>query len=1223
VNDDAPRNPDAGPLAVLARVDQVCDRFEAAWPDPGQQAPRPRIEDYLGETLEPERSQLLTQLLALELEYRRAAGETPLLEDYRARFPDHGAVVRRIFAAPETVAPQPTANPSAAAPPAGGVSPAERFRPLRLHAEGGLGEVHLAQDCELPREVALKRIRDEYADDPDSRHRFLREAEITGGLEHPGIVPVYGLGQGAGGRPYYAMRFIKGDSLKQAIERFHQAEGPKRDPGERSLALRELLGRFVAVCNAVAYAHSRGVVHRDLKPANVMLGPYGETLVVDWGLAKLVGRPESPGKAEATLRPRSGGGQAPTQAGAVIGTPAFMSPEQAAGRSDQLGPASDIYGLGATLYALLTGQPPVPGDDLMAILARVQSGEIVPPRRVKGEVPAALEAVCRKAMALRPQDRYGTALELAADVEHWLADEPVSAHREPWAARAGRWMRRHKPARAAGAAAAVVLLLLGGAGAWWLERQQAERQAEQARQEGALRQEGAATLEQATRLRRGGHFDESRQLLERARQRLEDGGPDDLRQEVEQALADTALARRLDEARQQASTVAEGELDVVGARQSFAAALREAGLVRLGDGAEEAGARVRASAVRAEVVAALEAWASLTGDDAQRGWLLAVARAADPSPARDRLRQPRLWRDRAALARLAAGDSAAALSPQLTIALAYALVRSGGDAVPLLRAAQARHPDDFWLNFELGVALAGAKQWDEAVGHYRAALAVRPRSSAVYNNLGLALAGRGQMAEAIRHFEEALRIAPKLADAHTSLGLALQAQGRLAEAIRHFEQALRLDPKNAKAHGGLGNALQAQGRLAEAISHYQQALRLDPKDTRARTNLGAALVGRGQMEEAIRTLEEALGLDPKEAGAHYNLGNALQAQGRLAEAISHFEQALRLDPKNAKAHNNLGFALYNSGQVAEAISHFEQALRLDPKDVQAHKNLGLALAIRGQVGEAISHFEQALRLDPKLADADTSLGLALQAQGRLAEAISHFEQALRLDPKDAVAHWALGGALLRQGCFAEARKATRRCLDLMPQGHPLRLPATRQLQQCERFLTLEKKLPAVLKGEAHPATAAERIDLAQLCQEHKHLFVAAARFYTAAFAAEPKLADDLRSGHRYNAACAAALAAAGKGEDAAKLADQERAKLRQQALTWLQADLAAWTHLAEKGPPQSRSAVQRKLRHWQQDPALAAVRGSDALAKLPAAEHDAWKKLWAEVDALLKRVQDK
>src|SRR5208283_3534697 len=178
-----------------------------------------------------------------------------------------------------------------------------RFTVLRPHAQGGLGAVFVARDEELRREVALKEIQERHADDPDSRARFLREAEITGGLEHPGIVPVYGLGQYADGRPYYAMRFIRGDSLHEAIDRFHKADVPDRDPGERTLKLRQLLDQFIDVCNAVAYAHSRGVLHRDLKPGNIMLGKYGETLVVDWGLAKIVGKSGSNLTGEAPLLP--------------------------------------------------------------------------------------------------------------------------------------------------------------------------------------------------------------------------------------------------------------------------------------------------------------------------------------------------------------------------------------------------------------------------------------------------------------------------------------------------------------------------------------------------------------------------------------------------------------------------------------------------------------------------------------------------------------------------------------------------------------------------------------------------------------------------------------------------------------------------------------------------------------------------------------------------------
>jgi tRNA A-37 threonylcarbamoyl transferase component Bud32 len=190
-------------------------------------------------------------------------------------------------------------------------SDGQRFRVLRPHAQGGLGAVFVALDAELHREVALKQILDHHADDPASRQRFLIEAEITGGLEHPGIVPVYGLGTYADGRPYYAMRFIKGDSLKEAIQHFHADASLKTDPGRRSLALRKLLRRFTDVCNAIDYAHSCGVLHRDLKPGNIIVGQHGETLVVDWGLAKPLGHVE-PGSAtgERTLMPSSASGSA-------------------------------------------------------------------------------------------------------------------------------------------------------------------------------------------------------------------------------------------------------------------------------------------------------------------------------------------------------------------------------------------------------------------------------------------------------------------------------------------------------------------------------------------------------------------------------------------------------------------------------------------------------------------------------------------------------------------------------------------------------------------------------------------------------------------------------------------------------------------------------------------------------------------------------------------------
>ena len=362
-----------------------------------------------------------------------------------------------------------------------------RYRVLRAHARGGLGEVFVALDEELQREVALKEIRAQHADRRDSRARFLLEAEVTGRLEHPGVVPVYGLGTYPDGRPFYAMRFIKGESLKDAIKRFHGQPAGKGDGGA-GLELRQLLRRFGDVCNAVAYAHSRGILHRDLKPDNIMLGAFGETLVVDWGLAKTVGcdATDSSAAGEGALEPARASASAPSLVGSVIGTPQYMPPEQAAGKVDELGPASDVYSLGATLYHLLTGKRPFPDDDVPKVLRMVQSGAFPTPREISPAVPAALEAVCLKAMALRPEERYASPRALAADIDRWLADEPVSAYREPLRLRLARWRRRHAALVTGMLALVFTALVAVGVSALLLSREQKAKLAEQERAREAL-----------------------------------------------------------------------------------------------------------------------------------------------------------------------------------------------------------------------------------------------------------------------------------------------------------------------------------------------------------------------------------------------------------------------------------------------------------------------------------------------------------------------------------------------------------------------------------------------------------------------------------------------------------------------------------------------------------------------------------------------------------------
>jgi eukaryotic-like serine/threonine-protein kinase len=336
-----------------------------------------------------------------------------------------------------------------------------RFTILRAHQKGGLGCVSIALDEELNREIALKEILPTQADHAENRTRFIREAEITGALEHPGIVPVYSLGQFADGRPYYAMRFIRGINLQLAIEDYHK---DKSHTAEKQLAFRQLLTKIIHMCQALEYAHSRGVIHRDIKPSNIMLGDYGETLLVDWGLAKTL--KDGYQTDESTMPPvytTERASSAHTQIGRVVGTPSFMSPEQAAGRLDSLCGTSDIYSLGVTLYQLLTGEPAFRGTE-EEVLGNVQLGRFKKPREVDSKIPRPLEAICLKAMARMPNERYQSAREISDDLERFLGDERVLAYREPLLSKAWRWTRNHKTwvlSSAAALTVAVTALSIG------------------------------------------------------------------------------------------------------------------------------------------------------------------------------------------------------------------------------------------------------------------------------------------------------------------------------------------------------------------------------------------------------------------------------------------------------------------------------------------------------------------------------------------------------------------------------------------------------------------------------------------------------------------------------------------------------------------------------------------------------------------------------------------
>ncbi|MDM4015691.1 protein kinase domain-containing protein [Roseiconus lacunae] len=349
-----------------------------------------------------------------------------------------------------------------------GTDGSSRFRAAGELGRGGWGIVQRARDQVLDREVAIKRIIGDNADE-DLREQFLHEAKITGRLQHPGVVPVHELAQSDGGDVFYVMKLLDGETFRTQIRRHHQQYHSigKRNAEALSETIKPLLERFIDICNTVAYAHQQGILHRDLKPANVMIGEFGETIVLDWGLAKTVDEIDHEGGV--TLRYGLGDGTSDsTQStsrrrsernGVVIGTPAYMSPEQANGQTSALDHRSDVFSLGVILYEIVSGQHPHAGLKTDAILHRARDGEYESLKARQPHASVALVAIVNKAMALAPRDRYDSALDLADDVRHWMLGEPVSVHPGTLSDRCSRWIKRHRTLATGLASSAAILLI--------------------------------------------------------------------------------------------------------------------------------------------------------------------------------------------------------------------------------------------------------------------------------------------------------------------------------------------------------------------------------------------------------------------------------------------------------------------------------------------------------------------------------------------------------------------------------------------------------------------------------------------------------------------------------------------------------------------------------------------------------------------------------------------
>jgi tetratricopeptide (TPR) repeat protein len=428
-----------------------------------------------------------------------------------------------------------------------------------------------------------------------------------------------------------------------------------------------------------------------------------------------------------------------------------------------------------------------------------------------------------------------------------------------------------------------------------------------------------------------------------------------------------------------------------------------------------------------------------------------------------------------------------------------------------------------------------------------------------------------------------------------------------------------------------GLARCARGEWGRATADLDAALSLAPADRAARRVRARAWVELRESDKAITDCTAGLDARPYSWELWYLRALAYRQLNRPALALADLTEALarggdgpavRLERMRTEfeVRTNLGNDSTTKGDLAGAIAAYRAAVAIDPKSASAHMNLANALHNKGLFDEAIAAYREVIALDPRHVNGHLNLGRLLSHKGRNEEAIACLRKLVELVPHVGLVHNSLGDALRVRGHFDEALKSYRRCLELGNADEAKLAIQQRLVDETERLIPLAPRLRAFLTGAARPADAAEAIDLARLCCYTKR-YAAASRFYAEAFAAQPTLASDLKSGHRYNAACYATQAGCGKGKDDAKPDHQERAKLREQALAWLAADLALRKEQLAGGKPQAPQTVATTMLHWQRDGDLTGIRDSAGLAELPADEKKRCEQLWAQVAALLRKAQ--
>ena len=960
----------------------------------------------------------------------------------------------------------------------------DRYKLLDNFAHGGLGNIWLAEDTSIHRQIAFKELLPKALKNRSIVERFMEEAQITGQLEHPCIVPIYDVGYQENGTPFYAMKLLKGGNMEKAIEEMHALA---RGSTERQLAFTRLLRQVISVCQALGYAHGKGVLHRDLKPLNVMLGEFGETLVLDWGLAKVIdvmGHHEvvtdSDGqidKADPSVAVNSGtvietqtsesnagvtktqgvsdfaatktevtavGGtqtrstetgsflrrQVATDArtagshtimGQVMGTPAYMPPEQAEGKIDQLDARTDIYSLGGILYKLLTNQSPVGRGKAQDVLKKVISGEITPPRAIDPTIDPALEAICRKAMALKQEDRYPKAMDMAADIEAWLSDEPVSVYPDPWKTRLRRWYKRHHALVHSSVAAVVVIgIAIGG---WtWAEnhRLAGVRLSTQTKVDEA----GAATdksdlptAKSLLTVALGQVQDESKltQLRDRIQRDLET---------VARLLA-AAERERIVELRVKAARLLDDAKEASDTNQDFAQArtlltkaetmlANEESLADLHRQAKSQLAKVDQILAQQSVVLAAKAQlakfqeaveqvrvfgGNVSGEDsiddlreAHKYGLAALDlfeidfEKPDQLDARLQLLGPE------------AIDTWKAGLLELLVTIAQAEIR----------LATKDQPKD---------VIAAAKRSLDRVEQAEA-FGLSSRPVGMLKADLLAILGQTEAAQKLLATAENFPAETRLD--HYWLAERARQLRQFPQAIRHLQDALRVDPDDFWSLNLMGVCHYNQGQADAAAANFTACIARRPNVVWPYLVRAVAFADMGQFENAQLDLARAQELSPRAYAVPLNRGFVYLQQKNYAAAKADFAKAAELRPDLAAPHLNLAEACRRQADELElsqatdgsvraaaerqtALAELTKALPLAPQQGQIYRVRGMLQVRLNAPAAALEDFQRATRLEPNpkfQALSFYEIGAIHQRAKRLPDALAAFDQSLALNPAD-------------------------------------------------------------------------------------------------------------------------------------------------------------------------------------------------------------------------------